>query len=225
MLLIQEFHQVAGRSEIPFEEAYRDELVPALKDDVRLLLFGWLPHGGGQGYEAMVLLGAKDVAAVDRYQDRLQRGDLAPWWSAREAQRYACTSTLHVAAATPLSQVDLDRVPTSVEDHGPRMLRLDVVRVSRPARTSADELALSLAPEASGAACRLWGAWSSYFGDLDESAVSLLYRIDDIARLEELFARDDPFDRWEGVADPGRLTDGAERRCRLLRTATWSPLL
>lgn len=226
MLLIQEFHQVAGRSEIPYEEAYRDELLPALTDGVRLLLFGWLPHGGGQGYEAVVLLGAQDVAAVDRYQDRLQRGDLASWWTAREAQRYACTSTLHVPApGTPLAKVDLAAVPTSVEEHGPRMLRLDVVDVRRPAHASAVDLVDSLDPEANDAACRLWGAWSSCFGDLEKPEVSLLYRIDDNARLEELFARDDPFDRWEGVADPGRLAEGGGRRCRLVRTASWSPSL
>ena len=40
MILIQEFHQVAGRSEIPFEEAYRDELLPALQDAHRLPCLG-----------------------------------------------------------------------------------------------------------------------------------------------------------------------------------------
>jgi hypothetical protein len=224
--LIQEFHQVAGRSEIPFEEAYRDEFVPALTDGVRLLIFGWLPHGGGEGYEAVVLLAAEDIAAVDRHQDRLQRGDLAPWWSDREAQRYACSSTLHLPApGTPIAQLDLTSIPTSAEDHGPRMLRLDVASVPRPARTSADALVESVEPSADGATCKLWGAWSSYFGDLEDSAVSLLYRIDDNARLEAVLAQDDPFHRWEGVADPSRLSDGAERRCRLLRTAPWSPLL
>ena len=226
MILIQEFHQVAGRSEIPFEEAYRDELLPALQEDVRLLLFGWLPHGGGQGYEAVVLLGAEDAAALDRYQDRLQRGDLASWWTEREAQRHACTSSLQITApATPLSAIDLGAIPTSVEDHGPRILRLDVVDAPRPAHASADALVESVGPETGAAACQLWGAWSPYFGDLEASEVSLLYRIDDFSRLEALFARDDPFDRWEGVADPGRLTRDAARRCRLLRTASWSPLL
>ena len=226
MILIEEIHQVAGRSEIPYEEAYRDELVPALDGDVRLLFFGWLPHGGGEGYEAVSLLVAADIDSVDAYQDRLQRGDLAAWWTSTEGMRYSLHSSLQSpAAGTELADVVVRSLPTTLEEHGPRMFRLDTGPVARPAHDSVARIAAE-ADASDRAVCSLFGAWSSYFGDMASPDVGLLYRVDDLDRFRDSFEVDDPFARWSGTVSPDHFIEGAAtRRSRLVRTASWSPLV
>ena len=63
MLLLHEVHRVAGAKEDAFDEAYRDELIPALakSDGSRLLWYLRLSHGSGQAYTIVTITGCRDA--------------------------------------------------------------------------------------------------------------------------------------------------------------------
>ena len=52
MLLLHEVHRVAGAHEEAFDQAYREEMLPALgeSDGARLLWYLRLAHGSGAAY-------------------------------------------------------------------------------------------------------------------------------------------------------------------------------
>ncbi len=66
MLLLHEVHQVAGKQEDAFDDAYRDEYLPALgkSDGSRLLWYLRLAHGSGQAYTVVSITGCRDADGV-----------------------------------------------------------------------------------------------------------------------------------------------------------------
>ena len=66
MLVIQDIHIVHGRDELTFQDAYRDSFGPKVADGGTVCVAGffWAPHGGGEGYEAVVVTVADDEAAL-----------------------------------------------------------------------------------------------------------------------------------------------------------------
>ena len=124
MLVVQDIHRVHGREELPFEDAYRDQIVPALAGcGAELLFFGWAPHGAGAGYEAVVLTSVPDTASLFEYQALLAGGALADVWERLETADHELHSTL-LAPTGPLP------APTDSEATVPRTLyRLDTLTI------------------------------------------------------------------------------------------------
>ena len=91
MLLLHEVHRVAGAKEDAFDEAYRDELIPALakSDGSRLLWYLRLSHGSGQAYTVVTITGCRDAVAWEELSERVRVGDLAEWSSEVDAMRHA----------------------------------------------------------------------------------------------------------------------------------------
>jgi hypothetical protein len=224
MLLIQDIHQVIGRSEVPFEESYRDELVPALAEngDASLVFFGWLPHGGGEGYEAVTLTAVTDVDALDRHQERLRRGDLTSWWTSVEAKRYTLTSSLQLTSDEGAAALRPSTGPAVAGAGG--LFRLDSGVAAGDAAAVAGAITAQLGPGSDADACRLVACWSPFFGALAGSTVHVLYRITDHVRLAEALEADAATHRWSGTADPAHFAGGGPQRHRLVRAAGWSPL-
>jgi hypothetical protein len=225
VIIVMDIHQVIGERELDFEDTYRDVYVPAVSstNDARLLLFGWLPHGGGEGYEAVTLTGVRGINAWDEFSERLRYGDLAEWATAVDAMRYGLDTTLHdVAEWSPLAELDLDLVPaTAREERVPVLLRLDSIA---PTGTLAelDDALGTAAANSDASLLELVGGWSSCFGDMAGDAVHVLYRVVDREALSKALEDQDSNAAWRGslAASIGQ----AAERTRLLRAARWSPL-
>src|SRR6476659_3932329 len=157
VIISLDIHQVIGEQELAFEDTYRDVYVAALGEnpDARLLWFGWLPHGAGQGYEAVTITAATDIAAWERLVERSRYGDLGEWATTVDAMRYSLDSSIHVTSPwSPLERLALSDVPTTIDDREPTVLRLDTFapidlaqasdQLGR-AHASADESLLALA--------------------------------------------------------------------------------
>ena len=101
MLLLHEVHQVAGAKEDAFDDAYRDEYLPALakSDDCRLLWYLRLAHGSGQAYTVVTITGCRDAAAWAELAERVREGDLAEWSAKVDAMRHACEAKIVTAGA------------------------------------------------------------------------------------------------------------------------------
>lgn len=215
MLIVLDIHQVIGRSEVAFEETYRDTLLPALTGTARLAFFGWLPHGAGEGYEAVTLTAVTDTAALYDYQERLRRGDLASWWTSVEVMRYSLDSSLHLATG------ELTPTPGEPVAGAGGMFRLD--SGVGALRDSASHVAGELAGS-DGELCRLVTALSPFLGRLGGSTLHVLYTVANDERLVAALDADDAAFRWPGTADPAHFAGGGPERHRLVRATGWSPL-
>jgi hypothetical protein len=225
VIIVMDIHQVIGERELDFEDTYRDVYMPAVAatNDARLLLFGWLPHGGGEGYEAVTLTGVRGIDAWDAFSERLRYGDLAEWATAVDAMRYGLDTTLHdVAKWSPLAELDLDLVPaTAREERAPVLLRLDSI-VPDGALAELDDALGKAAANSGPSLLELVGGWSSCFGDMAGDALHVLYRVVDREALAKALEDQDSNAAWRGslAASIGQ----AAERTRLLRAARWSPL-
>ena len=81
VLFVHEVHKVVGKTADRFEDAYRDEWMPALGSgsDARLLWYFDLAHGSGLAYRAVTVTAVADGAAWARLAERVAGGDLQPW--------------------------------------------------------------------------------------------------------------------------------------------------
>lgn len=224
MIIVMDVHQVIGERELDFEDTYRDVYLPEVGSagDARLLWFGWSPHGGGEGYEAVTLTAYRDIEAWDGYSERLRYGDLAERATDVDAMRYTLHTSVHVPADwSPLASLDLAGVPTAVQEHDPVLMRLDSIEPNG----SLDDLQAALAKAAAdhdGRLLELVGSWSSCFGDAAGDAVHVLYRVADRNELAAALGHQDASSTW-----PGSLASAIDRpatRTRLLRMVRWSPL-
>jgi len=75
MYLPREDHKLIGLKEDEFEEATRDEWIPALakSEDARLLYYGHLAHGSGHAYRVVTYTLLRDGAAWGRLVDGCRR--------------------------------------------------------------------------------------------------------------------------------------------------------
>jgi hypothetical protein len=219
MLLIQDVHVVIGRDEMPFDDAYRNDLAPRVAEHpgTRLAGFFWAPHGGGEGYEAITLTAVSDIAALERHQERLATGDLAELWSKLEGMQRHIDSSLQVLAEwSPLSDRDLESYSSG--EFPTAMFRLDTFRTAGEIEhvlNAVKDQAATASPEA---VVSLSGCWSPYLGELDCAEVTVLSRVASDEALRSAFSQ--PAEEWTGIP---ALPD-ARRMTRLLRSATWSPI-
>jgi hypothetical protein len=120
VLVLHEVHEVRGTREEEFEAAYRDVYLPALAadGDARLLWYLHHAHGSGPAYHFVTITAVRDGAAYERLALRVQRGDLRSWARALDEIRHTVTSkVLHVVEWSPLADLVLEEVPTTIADH------------------------------------------------------------------------------------------------------------
>ena len=219
MLLIQDVHVVIGREELPFEDAYRNELAPKIAEaaGTRLCGFFWAPHGAGEGYEAVTLTAVADADALERHQERISVGDLADCWLALEGKQRRTRSSLHLATDwSPMAAGG----PAAFDsgDHPTALFRLDSFSVAGPVSSAVDAVKVHFGDAAEDDAVSIVGCWSTFLGELDEPIVTVLSRVKSDDALRAAFA--EPTQPWSGVVD----LPGARRLTRLLRSVTWSPV-
>ena len=218
MLVIQDIHIVHGRDELTFQDSYRDSFGPKVADGGTVCVAGffWAPHGGGEGYEAVVVTVADDEAALTAHQRRLATGDLAAPWAAIEGQCHEIRSTVHrLAPWSPLASRTLPAIGSP--EHEPVLFCLDTIDVHD---TLAAEDELSSRTQGSSVV-QLEACWSPLLGPMDSSVVHVLSRVASNEALTTLLALDGTPSSWPGApqisAERGRLT-------RLLRSVAWSPV-
>jgi hypothetical protein len=224
VIIVQDIHQVIGERELDFEDAHRDVFVTEVAaSGGRVLWFGWLPHGGGEGYEAVSITAFADLPTWDTWSERLRYGDLAEWATGVDAMRYTLVTSLHtVADWSWLSSLSLESVPATVEDgHSPVLFRLDSIETSSGIASTVSALH-SASTAASTELLEPVACWSSLFGDVAGQSVHMLYRVGSRERLADALDDQDAQHVWLGsiVAAAGLTA----LRTRLLRTVRWSPL-
>ena len=219
MLIIQDIHIVQGRSELPFEDAYRDELAPRLADcGARLAFFGWAPHGGGQGYEAVALTTVPDGDALLAYQEALAAGALAEVWAGLEGGDHRLVSSLHVAAdASPFGH-DGDPAPEVDTEAPPTLYRHETIRLSGNIDDALSEITRRHADAAADDLLALAACYTPFFGELAAPEVTIVNRVGSLDTLRD--ALGDVTTPWSGTL----AVSGADCvQTRLLRGATWAP--
>jgi hypothetical protein len=121
VLFVHEVHQVRGALEEEFESEYRDVFLPAVADggDARLLWYLNHAHGSGPAYHVVTITALRDGAAYERLAERVQFGDLRAWARHLDELRHGVTGKIvRNVAWSPMKDLRLDDVPTTVSEHG-----------------------------------------------------------------------------------------------------------
>jgi hypothetical protein len=114
VLLLHQAHRVHGAEEDAFDDAFRDEYLPALakSDGSRLLWYLRLAHGSGQAYTVVSITGCRDAAAWEELAERVRGGDLAAWSAKVDAMRHSSEAkVIQPVPWSPLQEIDLATVP------------------------------------------------------------------------------------------------------------------
>jgi hypothetical protein len=211
-IVVQDVYLVVGRDELPFEaalhELYADAAEPPVGD---LVLAAWLPHGGGEGYEAVTIRALADGEELQRLID-WNRGEAGRAWSTRiEAMCYHQHSTLHELVGGSLHNVQ--QWSTDPSEQRPPLFRLDVLTLERALK--ADDLVApaSVVESDLGNVVEPIAYWQP-LSALGEPVLSVLYGfpLGGLARSAELLQVDD---LW-----PGELAlPATARTTRMLRGA------
>ena len=232
MLFIHEVHKVVGKSAARFEEAYRDEWMPALgaDSDARLLWYFDLAHGSGLAYRAVTVTAVADGAAWARLAERIARGDLQDW--ARRLDGVQHESQARVMAALEWSPTigPLAEVPIEPGEHESTMYMEDTMwpfpgRVRDYIREAGGHYRSTLGAEGSQVQMSIELALQTMPGAGRYPEVTLMQRLASLPPLIRLLTHDIP----PQVTQPGSWMHEAlelrdQWRSKLLRTATWSPL-
>jgi hypothetical protein len=220
MIYCIERHHLIGEHDREFEELYARTYLPRLdeEDEARLLWYAQTPHGAGEAYYIVTVTGFADVAAWERWGERLRRGDLADWLEEADSRRYRCVGSL--VSELPWSPLQLTELPpASPGTSKPGLLRLDVLgfeRYEQLIAMSAWETDRKLA------VMELVGAFVPILAPFDEIQAFLLYRIGAHDEVVRAFDADGGRAPWlGGYPLPGGVV---HLESRLLRTASWSPL-
>ena len=235
MLLLHEVHQVAGRLEDAFDEAYRDEYLPALGEegDSRLLWYLRLAHGSGQAYTVVSITGCADAAAWEVLAERVREGDLAAWSAKVDAMRHSMRAKIITPVSwSPLQEIDLATVPVKGETHENSLFMEDTAwpfagglqAYLDKAGTLYDHT-LSSQKESGTGMIELEAAFQPVFGTHQTTEVILWQRVVNTKAVMWMLGHDLP---PEASAPGTWLHDALEVRdrweSRLLRSAAWSPL-
>jgi len=96
MLFMHEIHQLEGRQEGAFEEAYREKWMKRLgeSEDTRLLWYLIQPHGAGPSYNVITVTAFENATAWENCAKRIQSGDLNPVVKELDAMRHSVTGKL-----------------------------------------------------------------------------------------------------------------------------------
>ncbi|HWE68349.1 MAG TPA: hypothetical protein VG298_17035 [Acidimicrobiales bacterium] len=235
MLLLHEVHQVAGKQEEAFDEAFRDEFLPLLgkSDDARLLWYLRLAHGSGAAYTVVTITGCRDATAWSALADRIRQGDLLDWSSRTDAMRHDhLAKILTPVSWSPRQEIDLGTVPAQAEEHEPTLFMEDTAWPFEGGLQNylqaAGTLYSSQLEESKGTGhsiIELEAAYQPVYGTHKTTEVILWQRIVNQKALLWLLAKDLP----PSATAPGTwMHDALEVRdqweSRILRSASWSPL-
>jgi hypothetical protein len=235
VLLLHEVHRVAGAHEEAFDQAYREEMLPALgeSDGARLLWYLRLAHGSGAAYTVVTITGCRDASAWSALAGRVLHGDLQQWSSKVDGMRHRCEAKILTPVAwSPLQEIDLASVPTSGEDHELSLFMEDTAwpfpgglqAYLQKAGTLYDTT-LAQSKEGGHSIIELEAAYQPLFGTHTTTEVILWQRVVNQKALLYLLANDLP----ASATAPGTwMHDALSVRdtweSRILRTASWSPL-
>jgi hypothetical protein len=221
VIIIQDIHQVIGRRELDFEAAYRDAFRREIGEDpgTEAFYFAWLPHGGGEGYEAVTLTSVADGAALDRYQERIRSGDLGELWTRVEGMRYSMWGSVHHLGAARDGWRAMLQPGAS---DGGTIHRLDVLELTGTVTESAPLLDKLVLDSPHDALLQPLAWWAPLFGVLDRSAVSVLSIVTSADGLKTAFDPSTAGEAWPVSAETALadLTVGVTRR--LLRPPVWN---
>ena len=235
MLLLHQVHRVAGAREDAFDEAYRDEYLPALakSDGSRLLWYLRLAHGSGRAYTVVTITGCRDAAAWSALSERVRSGDLAAWSAKVDAMRHATEAKIvQPVRWSPLQDIDLESVPVNAETHKNSLFMEDTAwpfaggleAYLAKAGTLYDQTLSSQKEEGVGM-IELEAAFQPVFGTHQTTEVILWQRVVNTKAVMWMLGHDLP---PEASAPGTWLHDALEVRdqweSRLLRSASWSPL-
>lgn len=221
MLFVHDIHVVRGEHEFAYEDAMREEYVPAVADDdTRVLWFLHSTHGSGDAYHIVTITAVRDGATWDRFVERQRYGDLSGVSTRLAALRYTLSSSLLVSTDwSPLRELDLGTVPEQPGDHPVSLYREDTL--TGPGVISSLESAASQ-PSDGDDILSVTAAFQSAWGGQRQARV--LYRIAaDADRWTTAFGADTGWQDWPGSLTP-TVPAGAHGSGRMLRTTSWSPL-
>ncbi|MGO8825981.1 MAG: hypothetical protein ACLQU9_12180 [Acidimicrobiales bacterium] len=236
MLLLHEVHRVAGAREDEFDEAYRDQLIPALaqSDGSRLLWFLRVAHGSGPAYTIVTVTGCRDAAAWGELSERVRVGDLAAWSAEVDAIRHAHEAKIVTPVPwSPLQDIDLAGVPTDGATHENSLFMEDTAwpfpgglqaYLDKAGTLYAEGTLGSQKREGTGI-IELEAAFQPAYGTHRTTEVILWQRVVNHKALLWMLGNDLP----PSASAPGTWMHDAlsvrdQWESRLLRSAAWSPL-
>jgi hypothetical protein len=235
VLLLHQVHRVAGAKEDAFDEAWRDEYLPALakSDGSRLLWYLRLSHGSGRAYTVVTITGCQDGAAWEELAGRVRDGDLAAWSAKVDSMRHATEAkVVQPVPWSPLQEIDFNSVPANAETHKNSLFMEDTAwpfagglqAYLAKAGTLYDHTLSSQKEEGIGM-IELEAAFQPVFGTHQTTEVILWQRVVNTKAVMWMLGHDLP---PEASAPGTWLHDALEVRdqweSRLLRSASWSPL-
>jgi hypothetical protein len=211
VLFVYEQHQIIGKHEAAFEDAYRANWGPRLAktSDARLLWYFNVAHGAGRSYQIITLTGLANGKAWESLRERLKTGDLTPWLKAVQSYRYRVVSKVLVPRPDSPLHVDLASLPGERDEGAPGLYVEEVVQPDPDSSEDPTEETFDKG------GFELSASFSTAFGTGPTPERTTLYAVRDLGALVGIM-----------TGEPSRRRDAAPyATSRLLRTAAWSPLL
>ena len=234
MLLLREEHQVIGLKEDDFEEAVRDDWMPALakSEDARLLYYLNLAHGSGLAYRVVTYTLLRDGAAWGRLVDRIDHGDLKSLAEKLHGLRYEVESKqLLPLPWSKIQQIEIEEVPTEPGEHELSLFMEDTVwpfqgKLEEYIRRSGEQYSTEYDksfPE-TPKLLEIEAAYRTAYGSHQRREIVLWQKVLRPEGLLHLITDEMP----KSFKKPGRwMLDALSLRdqwqSRLLRTSSWSP--
>ena len=234
MLLLREEHSVIGLKEDDFEDAVRDEWMPALakSEDARLLYYAHLAHGSGLAYRVVTFTLLRDAAAWGRLVDRVHNGDLQSLAVKLDDLRYGVESKqLLPLPWSKVQQIEIEEVPIEPGEHELSVFMEDTVwpfqgKLEEYIRRSGEQYSTEYDKSFPDTPklLEIEASYRTAYGSHRRAEIVLWQKVLRPEGLLNLITQEMP----RSFKKPGRwMLDALSLRdqwqSRLLRTASWSP--
>ena len=234
MLLLREEHSVIGLKEDDFEDAVRDEWMPALakSEDARLLYYAHLAHGSGLAYRVVTFTLLRDAAAWGRLIDRVHNGDLKSLAVKLDDLRYGVESKqLLPLPWSKVQQIEIEEVPIEPGEHELSVFMEDTVwpfqgKLEEYIRRSGEQYSTEYDKSFPDPPklLEIEASYRTAYGSHRRAEIVLWQKVLRPEGLLNLITQEMP----RSFKKPGRwMLDALSLRdqwqSRLLRTASWSP--
>lgn len=234
MLLLREEHSVIGLKEDDFEDAVRDEWMPALakSEDARLLYYAHLAHGSGLAYRVVTFTLLRDAAAWGRLVDRVHNGDLKSLAVKLDDLRYGVESKqLLPLPWSKVQQIEIEEVPIEPGEHELSVFMEDTVwpfqgKLEEYIRRSGEQYSTEYDKSFPDTPklLEIEASYRTAYGSHRRAEIVLWQKVLRPEGLLNLITQEMP----RSFKKPGRwMLDALSLRdqwqSRLLRTASWSP--
>ena len=235
MLLLREEHQVIGLKEDDFEDAVRDEWMPALAktEDARLLYYTNLAHGSGLAYRVVTYTLLRDGAAYGRLVDSVSNGELQSLSEKLDGMRYDVESKqLLPLPWSKVQQIEIEAVPTEPGAHELSVFMEDTIwpfegKLEEYIRRSGEQYSTEYDKSFPDTPklLEIEASYRTAYGSHQRREIVLWQKVLRPEGLLNLITQEMP----RGFKKPGRwMLDALSLRdqwqSRLLRTSSWSPL-